>query len=141
MRNLIRILVLVPALVLTACGGGDDSDSAPVGEEFTLRYGDSVEVGSLTLRFAALTEESRCPINAACLAAWPGNARIQVSATDGRASEILELNTNPMFPTFVVFGGHVIELLDLAPNFPRAPRGPLDEYVATLIVDGVAYTH
>jgi hypothetical protein len=40
----------------------------------------------------------------------------------------------------VVFAGHVIELIDLAPNFPHAPRGPLDEYVATLVVDGGVYT-
>jgi hypothetical protein len=140
MRNLIRTLVLMPALVLTACGGGDDAE-VPVGQEFTLRYGSSVEVGSLMLRFAALTEETRCPINAACLAAWSGNARIQLAAYDGRSSEILELNTNPMFPRFVVFAGHVIELIDLAPNFPQAPRGPLDEYVATLVVDGTLTTN
>jgi len=142
MRTLLRALVLLPALVLAACNGGDDDGEAALpaelGEEFELRYGQTVDVGPITLKFIAVTEESRCPLNAMCVAAWEGNARIQLVASSGRASEIIELNTNPMFNTFVVFDGHFIELHGLAPEFPWIPRGPLQEYVATLYVDGQA---
>jgi hypothetical protein len=142
MRNLLRAIVLLPALALVACdGGGDDDQGAPaaqLGEAFELRYGQSIDVGPITLKFIAVAEESRCPMNAMCVAAWEGNARIQLLATSGRASEIIELNTNPMFDTVVVFDEHFIELQDLAPEFPWMPRGPLEQYSATLLVDGRA---
>ena len=142
MRNLLRALVLLPALTLVACNGGDDDggDALPaeLGEEFELRYGQSADVGPITLRFIAVTEESRCAINATCVAFWQGNARIQLMAISGRTSEIIELNTNPAFNTFVVFDGHFIELNYLVPEAPWMPRGPLEEYTATLLVDGQA---
>src|SRR5688572_30007927 len=142
MRNLLRAIVLLPALVLVACnGGGDDDQDAPpagLGEEFELRYGESIDVGPFTLKFVAVTEESRCPINASCGAFWEGNARIDLLATSGRSSAFIELNTNPAFDNIAIFEDHFIELHGLAPEFPRSPRGPLEEYTATLLVDGRA---
>jgi hypothetical protein len=140
MRNLLRALVLLPALTLVACGGGDGGNEPPaeLGEEFQLPYGKSIDVGPITLEFIGVAEDSRCPINAACLALWQGNARIQLAASSGRASALIELNTNPAFNTFMVFDGHIIELHGLAPEMPRMPRGPLSEYTATMLVDGEA---
>ena len=141
MRNLLRILALLPALTLAACGGSSDSDDAPpveLGEEFELRYGQTIDVGPLTLEFIGVVEDTRCPINAACVAFSEGNARIQLAASTAKTSDIIELDTNPALHPFVVYQGHFIILQHLVPEFPWAPRGPLGEYKATLLVDGQA---
>lgn len=143
MRNLIRALALLPALTLTACGGGDGGDSetlstlgpasANAAQEFLLGYGETADVGRLSLEFTAV-EDSRCGANSSAVCAWEGNASIVVSVTNGQISQLLTLNSNSKFPTSAVFAGQVIELrrLDPQPRFTVPPG--LDEYTATLVV-------
>lgn len=139
MRSLIRPWILTSALALSACGGGDGSNTPPneLGEEFVLPFGETADVGPLTLKFVAVVEEKRCPINAACVALVPGNARIQLAVTNGRNSEVIELNTTPPYPDFVVFDGYFIELhsLDPLPSYPY-PAPTAETYRATMFVDG-----
>lgn len=139
MRNLIRALVLLPALALNACGGGGDSHEQPaaveLGEEFLLGIGETIDVDSLSITFNAVTEDSRCPRNANCIALWEGNARVQLAVTNGRIAQIVELNTNSQMAHFVIFEGHFIELRGLDPLPWSPPRSP-ENYVATLFVDG-----
>ena len=136
MRNLLRALIAMPVLLSASCGGDSDNRRpAEPGEEFVLPYGETIDVGELTLKFVAVTEESRCPINSICVTAMPGNAQIQLAATSARQTGIVELNT-AMDPGFAVFDGHVIELvsLDPLPAYPY-PRPTAQTYRATLIVD------
>lgn len=138
MRTFIRVLILLPALVLGSCGGDGDAEQGPVpssalGEEYLIGYGETIHVGSLTLEFTTLAEESRCPLNAACV--WSGNARILVTATLGRATQVVELNTYSGYQVRAVFEGYLLELRRLQPDIPWAPRGPLEDYTATVFVD------
>jgi hypothetical protein len=156
MRFLFRSVILAAVLAVPACGGGNghgDSDSggaveeavavaapdpdspAPLGQEFILRYGQTIDVGPFFLKFNALAEDSRCPINATCLANWEGNARIHLVAFTGGHSEILELNTHSQLPNFAVYSGHVIELRSLEPRLPWYPVERFDVYEATLFVE------
>jgi hypothetical protein len=138
MRMFVRALVLIPMLSFAGCGGGDDADamseSAGLGSEFVLGYGETAVVGPLTLRFVAVTEESRCPINLMCVRA--GNGRIQLAAASRNHSDILDLGI-PEGPNVATFDGHVIELvqLDQVPVHPDPPPSPAS-YQATLRVDG-----
>jgi hypothetical protein len=138
MRMFVRALVLIPLLSFAGCGGGDGADamskSAGLGSEFVLGYGETAAVGPLTLRFVAVTEESRCPINLMCVRA--GNGRIQVAAASRGHSDILDLGI-PEGPNFATFDGHVIELVHLDP-LPVSPNPPPSHasYRATLRVDG-----
>lgn len=138
MHHLIRALVLVAALGLAACDGGDDPQQQAFATglrgEFVVGYGETAHFGSLSITFDAVTEDTRCPFNASCIAFWEGNARILLSVTNGSVSDILELNTNSDFATFAVFDGHYIELRRLDPLPWMPPRAP-DEYNATLMVD------
>ena len=138
MRNFIRVWVLLPALVLGSCGGGGDEGQGPVpaqvlGQEYLIGFGETIHLGSLTLEFTTLAEESRCPLNATCV--WAGNARILVTATLGSTTNVLELNTYPTYQVRANFEGYLIELRRLQPDIPWSPRGPLADYTATVFVD------
>jgi hypothetical protein len=137
MKSIIPALVLLPAIAIVGCRGGDSDDelrAADQGEEFVLPYGKTIDVGPLTLEFVAVIEESRCPINAVCVALSP-NAQIQLAATSPGHAEILELNTT-RHPAFALFDGHLIELLSLdpLPSYPY-PTPSAETYRARLIVD------
>ena len=138
MRSLPRLLVLLPALMLAACGSGEgESDAMPAtvppGQEYVVGFGETIRVAALSLEFTTLAEESRCPASATCV--WEGNARVLVTATRGRAIEVLELNTNPRFPVRATFQGYVIELRSVDP-YPATPVVPNPEfYTVTLFVD------
>ncbi len=136
MRTFIRVLVLLPALVLGSCGGDGEQVSLPasvLGEEYLIGFGETIHVGSLTLEFTTLAEESRCPLNATCV--WAGNARILLTATLNHTTGVMELNTYSGYQVSAVFEGYRIELRRLQPDIPWMPRGPSAEYTATVFVD------
>ena len=138
MRSLPRLLVLLPMLMLAACGSDEgESDALPAavppGQEYVLGFGESIRVAALSLEFTTLAEESRCPASAICV--WEGNARVLITAMRGRATTVLELNTNPRFPVRASFEGYVIELRSVDP-YPATPAPPrAQDYTVTLFVD------
>ena len=140
MRRLMHVSVLLPVLLLASCGGEGDSRAYPnseLGREYLIGYGESIHVGALVLEFTTLAEDSRCPMNASCV--WAGNARILVTATRGRSTTVVELNTYSGYPVRATFEGYLVELRRLQPDIPWAPRGPLEEYTATVFVDGASH--
>lgn len=144
MRKITRSLALLPMLSMVACGGGDGggestlrSESASeLGRQFLLGYGETVDVGALSLEFIAVVDDSRCATDGIAVCVWEGNGRILLSATDGQLSEMLTLNTNSGFDTSVIFAGHVIELHRLDPQPVSTRRPDADDYAATLSVTG-----
>jgi hypothetical protein len=142
MRHFIRALVLLPALAIAACGGGGNREdltvpqSAELGKEFLLGYGETVDVGALSLEFTKIVDDSRCPTDGIVVCVWEGNGAILVSATNGQLSQMLTLNTNPKFPTLAIFAGHVIELRRLDPQPVSHIQPRPEDYAATLFVDG-----
>ena len=141
MRNHLRALILLPAFGFAGCGGGDDSPtsglntSAEISHEFLLGYGETIDVGPLSLEFLALVDDSRCGIGGPGVCVWEGNGQILVNATHGRDSRVVILNSNPKFPTTGVFGGYVIELRRLDPQPTFTTRPAPEEYTATLLVN------
>jgi hypothetical protein len=138
-RALIRLLVLLPTLALPACHDHKKKDddlvqpaSASLNQEYVIGYGETIHLGQLALEFTTLTEESRCPMNAACV--WAGNARILVTATGRTGTQILELNTTPGFGSTATFENYRFELRRLEPEIPWYPYPPAQEYTATLFV-------
>ncbi len=137
-----HVALFASASLLAACGGSGDSsvdllDREPqLGQEFVLGYGASTQVQDLILKFSAVSEDSRCPINGVC--AQEGNAKILLSAMRGSSVAVIELNTHPDERSLAYFSGYVIMLRDLHP-YPFAPlQTHLPTYKATLVVDGHA---
>ena len=134
-----RLLVLLSATLLLACGGGDDilspsSIQFPLGGEVKLGLGQvgSISSEGVTLQFKDVTEDSRCPLNALCIQA--GQATIQaVVAKSGVGSQTVSLTVGTG-QGFALFAGYQIRLVQLDP-YPVAgqPVVPAN-YLATLVV-------
>jgi hypothetical protein len=139
-RSMTRLLALLPAILLAACGSdGSGPDpmpaTAPTAQEHVVGFGETIRVSGLSLEFTTLAEESRCPTSVTCV--WEGNARVLISATRGSATAVLELNSNPRFAVRAVFEGYAIELRSVDP-YPVAVAPPrAEDYTVTLLV-GIA---
>ncbi len=110
---------------------------AKLSQEFVLKVGQTVLISeaNLTVRFRAVTEDSRCPKKTTC--AQAGQARITVGATvKNTSSPLLELSTNPALKQDrVTFSGYEIQLKALNP-YPDDPNKKINEsdYEAAFVV-------
>jgi hypothetical protein len=136
-RSLTRLAVVLPMAMLSACSdaGGSDAMSAaiPPGQEYGVGFGETIRVGGLSLEFTALAEESRCPTTVVCV--WEGNARVLITATQGSATGVLELNSNPRFFVRALFEDYAIELRRVDPYPAAHPPAPAQDYAVTLFVE------
>jgi len=90
------------AIMAPGCGSSDDNDlktvetgvpfDATLGSSFRLVDGESVEELG-TLRFEAVTEDSRCPTGVDCV--WEGEATVQISLYSGEGATQAKTLTLP----------------------------------------------
>jgi hypothetical protein len=86
----------------------------------------------ITIKFASLVEDSRCPTDAQCIQA--GNAKIQVELKKaGSGIKTFELNTNGK-PKSVTFAGYTIQLIDVNPKPATNIRINRNGYTATFTI-------
>lgn len=86
----------------------------------------------LTIKFAALVEDSRCPTDAQCIQA--GEARIKIEVKNGKsAAETFEISTSDRKKP-VSFAGYTIRLVDLNPHPATNIRIDRNGYTATFAV-------
>ncbi len=110
---------------------------ARLGREFKLRARHQVTLKreSLRIKFAAVTEDSRCPANVTCV--WAGNAAVRLAVSiRGRGSKSLTLNTNRSSSLVgeSKYQGYKVSLLGLNP-YPESDKGiAAGDYTATLLV-------
>jgi hypothetical protein len=110
---------------------------ARLGREFKLRAGHQVTLKreGLRIKFAAVTEDSRCPAGVQCI--WAGNAAVRLElSVRGGGSKSLTLNTNggPSHIDEDQYQGYKVKLVELNP-YPRSDHQiAAGNYVATLLV-------
>lgn len=138
-------VLLASVVLISGCwtGAGITDVGADLGEPFAVRVGQAVTLdsGGITLLFAAVPEDSRCPVDVVCV--WEGNAVVALTVTAGGAEQDIELNTSPspaVGPRQVVVDGYVVELLQLDPSPVSDRRIPGWAYRATLEVSRVDAT-
>jgi hypothetical protein len=88
-------LFSLAALLLFACAASASRADVPFGAAFDLPRGESVAVGGgkVTVRFDAVLNDSRCPVNVQCV--WAGNAQLRfVASVPGSAASELMLHTH-----------------------------------------------
>jgi hypothetical protein len=86
----------------------------------------------VTITFRAVTEESRCPLNAVCV--WEGNGQVALTLANGYgATREATLNTSRE-PRRIDHAGLRIALAGLAPHPAGDPIDPAD-YVATFRIE------
>lgn len=138
MRRVSFVLLLF-AFLAAGCGGGSSvvptpTKSVALNEEFTLSADQTARVAGeeLSVTFQAVTQDSRCPINAMCVSA--GNAAVQINvAKTGQANALLSLGDDSLIRQ-AVYAPYAVEFVDLTP-LPQAGRvTPLGEYILRLRV-------
>jgi hypothetical protein len=113
------------------------STTARLGRPFTLRAGRQIAVQGqkLRIRFAEVTQDSRCPVDVTCV--WAGNASVRLEVTtNGRSEESLTLNTanSPSLANEAAYEGFKVKLVGLSPAPHSKHRIAPGNYVATLVV-------
>ena len=101
----------------------------------TLGVGETQIVGGLSITYAAVLGDSRCPIDVVCI--WEGNAESQLRLSAPSSEPALPvLNTSPMFATKTTYAGYQVQLLYLEPQ-PVSTQWPAPEdYKLTILVTG-----
>ena len=126
-------LALLCLLAATACDEKSPiGPGVPLNEQFTLARGDAaaVEGAAIGVQFVQVTNDSRCPADAVCIQG--GDALVQVLASGGDDSTLLDLHTGDSRQASAVHQGVRIALVELQP-YPFSSRtiAP-EEYRATL---------
>jgi hypothetical protein len=87
-----HIAALLTCLALTGCVAAASPNPVAPGANFTLAPGESapLEDASLSVRFVAVTEDSRCPSDTTCV--WAGEVKVQLEILErSRPTRRLEL--------------------------------------------------
>lgn len=130
-------LAILPAIAAFGCGGGAttalstdlDSGSSAVVE---LGVGQTAVVDGVEIRFADVTEDSRCAIDVVCV--WAGNGAVLLQlSSEGEAFEEVTVNTT-LEPRSVERDGLAIRIAGLEPQPVSTVRIDPDDYRVELEV-------
>ena len=131
-----RLVAILASLSLTGCVAAPAREVRAVepGVEVTLAPGEamSAKTTEMTVRFIAVTEDSRCPRDVTCI--WAGEVKVQLEIQETRKAsskvEILEGGST-------VVGAHRVTLVRVSPQPVSTSRIAPQDYRATLKTDQV----
>jgi hypothetical protein len=133
-----RSLGVVFALLVLGCNSSptDPTVSAPLRDAMiVVPFGNSNQVNTdLTVSFAQVVEDSRCPASVVCV--WQGNGGIRLDITTGRGAQSATLNTagGAGFPREASLAGYTFTLVELDPQRQTPDPIPAQQYRATIRV-------
>src|SRR5512141_2508322 len=130
------ILFLLLASLAACTSASPPPIAAQLNQEFKIKVDQSAVIATedLTIRFIALSSESRCPRGVQCVQA--GEAAVSISvAQKNDPPTMLVLNTNPpLKKDHAIFGNYDIQLKVLDPYPEGLIKPNPQEYVVTLVV-------
>jgi len=103
--------------------------------DFSVAIGQTtaIENTNLIIKFKAVLEDSRCPVNAFCT--MPGNGRIELEVTDNHGNtESVVLNTDEE-PKYKIVMDRQIRLVSLSPQRVEGKSFSGNDYSITLRVE------
>ena len=109
--------------------------NALIDKEFSLGIGQSARIDGekLIIKFKAVLEDSRCPINALC--AWAGNGKVEFEVLDiDGENKTISLNTEEE-PSLAPLKGHTLKLVALNPSRINGVSISPGDYLVTLFVE------
>lgn len=128
------VKIMTVFLLLLLAGACASNPAVAPDTEFRIRHGESVRIapGDVTVRFDAVTSDSRCPRGVNCV--WQGDATVALTVSDESGSESIVLHTSggPDRPTEAVARGFRFALVGLEPQPEAGGSIPSGEYVAVL---------
>ena len=124
-------LALVASL---ACAAGNPVSPCTRPRLRASREGASARVKGtdLVIRFEAVPNDSRCPVDVQCISAGDATVTLRLEGGGAGASTV-ELHTLDQ-PKEATHGGYVVTLVGLAPRPVSNRPTPFDKYVASLRV-------
>jgi len=137
-----RLAVLLACLALaggagpglTGCGAAPDRETSAIdlGAQVTLAPGAAVSARNtgMTVRFIAVTEDSRCPRDVTCVWAGEVRVRLEVQQTPQAASQLELLEGRS-----AVAGRYRVTLVHVDPQPTSTKRIAPQDYRATLALD------
>ena len=136
------MLALAIAVGCTSANGPDLSGTYAVtpdlDEPFTLKVGERARVdgANLYLRFLDVESDSRCPSNALILCVWEGDAAVEIEIGPLSGAAAVDTLHTTLEPKSVPVGDGVLVLKRLDPYPEDVTPIPIEEYVATFVVEG-----
>lgn len=116
------LLIVLP--LLAGCAGGFVGPSA-LDVQIKVPLGQTVTVPETagSVRFVAVTEDSRCPANVQCL--WAGLAAIELAVKVDDVETRIVLKTDPLNARAASVAGFRLEIVGLAPLPVAGQSDPL----------------
>lgn len=128
--------------MLAACGSHGPVSPAVPGYAYDVKHGETLHmVDGFSMEFTRVLSDGRCPTSVKCV--WGGDAIIQLTASEGGKSAVLDLHTTGTqiepgkVGNMTSFGNWSIELRELEP-WPvhhDQMNDPAVQYTARLFVD------
>ena len=125
------LIILVSLIAMWSCASATLAPTAPFTKEVTVAQGKTASVvEGVSVRFVAVSGDSRCPADAVCIQG--GDALVKLRVTSGSDARDVELHTGNSQP--VTSGDLTLELVQLTP-YPFSGRTiEQSEYHATIKV-------
>ena len=133
MKKIIHIISLLLLIVFLSCENPVDT-SVNLNEEFSLKVGGSAVIKgeNLRIKFIAVTEDSRCPINVECF--WAGNAKVAITIQKDENLPLNDSLNTYLKPREIEYLDYQIFIKNLEPNRDVNQTIPQSEYVATFLI-------
>jgi hypothetical protein len=133
-RHIVLCGFVCGAAALVACS--EEPAGPKPGESFTLAVGDRVVLDTVhaTVRFLAVSQDSRCPSQVQCVWAGDGAVVLEIAPAEADAAEDTLHTNEESGPPSALLGRYELTLLQLNP-YPETP-GQIspDDYRATLVL-------
>ena len=129
--NAVRRALLLLTIAIAGCASTSVAPTGPFNKEVTVAQGKTASVvDGVSLKFVAVSGDSRCPADAVCIQG--GDAIVKLEVTSGNDAREVELHTGNMQP--VTSGNLTIELVQLTPYPFSGKTIQQEDYRATLKV-------
>lgn len=136
LASVTAVLLSCPSSLMGDSGNAGKPLRVRLGREFSLRVGQqaAVDGGRFRVRFGAVKNDSRCPVDVTCV--WAGNAEVMIEAEANGNRSSLKLNTNggTKFPNVGKYRHYTVELISLQPQPRQSSANAVTHYVATLVI-------
>jgi len=135
MKYYYAVLPLIVIVSVAACCGCSGVIKASLGQEVTLKPGQTVSITGeeLEIEFIEVVEDSRCPQSVTCI--WEGRARCSVRITTGEQEENAVLTQPGLYEGMTEKSYHAYTLSFLLEPYPETDKTiSQDEYRLRLMV-------
>ena len=130
---MIRHAVILTCLALAGCGAEKSwAQTVDLGADVTLAPGETVSVktAAMTVRFVAVTEDSRCPRDVTCV--WQGEVKVLLEIqTSSKASSQVEIVGGGSS----VVGAYRVTVVGVGPEARSTAKIAPQDYRAKLKID------